>query len=121
MDKSIEERVIENEINRRVAFKMAEIRSQFTQGLEVAKLVDTASWGHLYTRGFLKSYQIVNDVLEKEILMGTPYDGDFEHKIWLRKEKLVNDLSSRLLKKGTRDYDRLKSFINDKIENFIDV
>tara|TARA_R110000796_G_scaffold162503_2_gene279303 strand:- start:11955 stop:12308 length:354 start_codon:yes stop_codon:yes gene_type:complete len=116
----MEKELIENEIQRRVDFKMQEIESQLRNCLKAAKLADKHSWGHVYTRGFLKAFQIINDVLDKEINMGTPYDGDFNKRLWLRKEETVDKLSDRLLNRGEYDYMHKKSFINNQIEDFID-
>jgi hypothetical protein len=112
-------KLIENEVNKRVAFKMEEIRSQFLNRLAISKLADRASWGHVYTRGNLKAWEDVKEVLNKEISMGTPYDGNMAERVWKDKEAVVDKLSNRLLKRGTRSYDYDKSFINNCIEEFI--
>jgi len=117
---NLTEKLIEKEVQKRVGFKVQAIRTQFKMGLDASKLADKHSWGHIQTRGFLKAFEIAHDMMEKELTMGTPHDGDFEIKIWKRKEKLVDKLTDRLLNRGTRDYDHKKSFINDSVENFID-
>jgi hypothetical protein len=99
---------------------LVEIESQLRMGLDAAKLADKHSWGHVQTRGFLKAYQMINDVLVKEINMGTPFDGGMKERTWKRKEDVVDKLSNRLLQQGTRDYMHKKSFINNCIEDFID-
>lgn len=116
----VKEQLIEIEIQKRVGFRLEEIRKQFKMGLDAAKMADRVTFGHLHARGFLMAYEIVNDVLEKELSMGTPLDGDFNRRVWLKKEKAVNDISNRILKQGTRDYMHLKSFINNQIEHLID-
>ena len=116
----MDKQLIENEIQRRVGFKMQEIESQLRMGLEAAKFADRMSWGHVYSRGFLSAYKAIIEVLEKEINMGTPFDGDLKKRTWLRKEEMVDKISDRLLKLGTRDYMYHKSFINNCIEDFID-
>jgi len=117
----LDKKLIETEIQKRVQFRLTEIEVQIKVGLSAAKLADRATFGHLHTRGFLQAYQMMNDVLEKELSMGTPYDGDFEHRIWQHKEELVNKLSDRLLNIGTRDYMHKKSLINNYIEEFTNI
>jgi hypothetical protein len=116
----INDKLIEIEIQKRVCFRLDEIRKQIKTGKRAAEMADRGSMGHLYTRGGKAAWVDIDNILEKEITMGTPFDGDFIKRTWERKEIVVNKISERLLKKGTRDYGHLKSFINDKIERFID-
>jgi hypothetical protein len=115
----IDKQLIEKEIERRVGFRLEEIRSQFKMHLTVAELVDKHSYGHIQCRAYLKAWKDVHVVLDKELSMGTPYDGSLVERTWKRKEKAVNKISERLLKRGAREHDHLKSFVNDCIETVI--
>lgn len=111
--------LIENEIQRRVDFKMKEFRTSFNNRLEWAKKHDKMSFGHLFYRGKLEAWNEMKNALDKEIHMGTPFDEDFKKRVWIKKEKIVDKISDRILKKGTKEYWQLKSFINNCVEDFI--
>lgn len=115
----IDERLIEIEVQKRVGFRLDEIRNQFKMYFTAAKLADKHSYGHIQTRAYLKCTEDMNEVLEKELSMGTPFDGSLNDRTWQRKEEAVNKISDRLLSKGDHNHGRDKSFINDCLENLI--
>ena len=111
--------LIEKEIQKRVGFRLNEIENQFHMHKVAAKLADKHSFGHIQCRAYLRAWEDMHEILNKELTMGTPFDGTAEKRVWEMKELVVDKLSDRLLKKGTREYDRNKSFINNIIETNI--
>tara|TARA_R110002050_G_scaffold79261_11_gene169425 strand:+ start:22602 stop:22952 length:351 start_codon:yes stop_codon:yes gene_type:complete len=111
---------IEQEINRRVNFKMKEFKTSFINHLEWAKHKDKVSLGHLHYRGKFEAYTEIEKSLEKEINLPTIYDGDYEKMLRTRKNKMIDELSGRLLKIGTREYDSNIRAITNIVEKYLE-
>ena len=117
--KELDERLLEIEVQKRVIFRLDEIRNQFNMHEVAAKLVDKHTFGHIQSRAYLRAWEDMQEILKKELSMGTPFDGDLVRRTWERKEEAVNKISNRLLDNGDYHYLRDKSLINDCIENLI--
>jgi hypothetical protein len=115
----MDERLIEIEVQKRVNFRIQQIRELFEMRFTAIKLADKYSWGHIQTRAYLECSRDYKEVLEKELSMGTPFDGALVQRTWERKEEAVNKISDRLIPLGSKNDISNKSFINDCIENLI--
>jgi hypothetical protein len=115
--------LIEREVQKRVRFKMSEFWDSFNNQMRRNKYILGATRDKemiLRAKHNIESYEEIKGILRKEIDLPTAFDGEIEKNIWEAKEVIVNEISERLLKKGTPEYWSSKSFINNKIEEFID-
>lgn len=113
--------LIEQEILKRVAFKMSEfktslrnIKGHLTSIHSPAELHDKKENAYL-----AKAIGIVEERLDKETNMGGIYDGLFYRQLVEDKNKLVDEISNVVLKRGTSDYPEKSSRINNLIEQHI--
>ena len=117
--KELDGRLLEIEVQKRVGFRLLEIKNQFDMHEVAAKMVDKVSFGHIQSRAYLRAWEDMQEILNKELSMGTPFDGDLVRRTWERKEEAVNKISDRVLNIGDYHYLRDKSLINDCIEKLI--
>lgn len=114
--------MIEKEVQRRVEFKMNEFWDAFNNTVNRHKHFLWATMNRkqsLKEQYYIEALKEIKEILSKEINLPTALDGETKKYIWEEKEKLVDKISDRVLKKCTHDYWPAKSFINNCLEDFI--
>jgi len=121
-------KLVEKEINDRYRSNIRELAdvinihfkaSELANRMQAASLLSGNFRSAIKAEGYFEAVKSLKEIVDKELHMGSPHHNDIVKKAWLRKEHAVNTISHRILKRGTREYDHLKSFINDTIEKLL--
>lgn len=100
---------IKNEIRAQVEFKLNDILSHIKARVS-SNWINAANTGSLKHTHYWEAFQELENIFNKEINMPTPYDQMFNDKFRKVRDESIENLTSKLLKRGERDF-----FIKEKI------
>jgi len=120
MDKTKLEQDIENEVQSRLDFKMNELLTGLKNTISTNYNATVNSNNPKYYY-YWEAFSRFEEMIKKERDMPTPYDDMAKRKLKEKRDAAVNELSNRLLKKGTYDYQENERFIVSVIEKLLNI
>lgn len=110
----------EREIEARVEFKINELFTGIKNTIKnnyIAALHSGSSKYYYYWEAFT----IFENMIEKEIKMGVPYNEMAKQKLKEKRDKAVDDIMGRLCKKGSPDYHQKQKFVVNIVEKLLNI